>query len=134
MGDIVTKEAFEWLLNDPRILRASNIIFRLMDDLSGYEFEKEREQVASSIEYYRKQYGVPEQEVLDIFNKQVKDLWKDINKEFLRPTDVPMPVLMRVLNLTGVVDLLYKGEDGCTHDGKVMKDSVASLLIEHVPL
>ncbi|VVA34601.1 PREDICTED: (-)-germacrene D synthase, partial [Prunus dulcis] len=37
MGDIVTKEAFEWLLNDPRILRASNIIFRLMDDLSGYE-------------------------------------------------------------------------------------------------
>ncbi|KAI5333498.1 PREDICTED: (-)-germacrene D synthase [Prunus dulcis] len=134
MGDIVTKEAFEWLLNDPRILRASNIIFRLMDDLSGYEFEKEREHVASSIECYMKQYGVPEQEVLDIFNKQVKDLWKDINEEFLRPTDVPMPVLMRVLNLTRVVDLLYKGEDGYTHVGKVMKDSVASLFIEPVPL
>ncbi|CAL8151405.1 unnamed protein product [Prunus armeniaca] len=134
MGDIGTKEAFEWLLNDPRILRASNIIFRLMDDLSGYEFEKEREHVASSIECYMKQYGVPEQEVLDIFNKQVKDLWKDINEEFLRPTDVPMPVLMRVLNLTRVVDLLYKGEDGYTHVGKVMKDSVASLFIEPVPL
>ncbi|CAL2266064.1 unnamed protein product [Prunus armeniaca] len=134
MGDIVTKEAFEWLLNDPRILRASNIIFRLMDDLSGYEFEKEREHGASSIECYMKQYGVPEQEVLDIFNKQVKDLWKDINEEFLRPTDVPMPVLMRVLNLTRVVDLLYEGEDGYTHVGKVMKDSVASLFIEPVPL
>ncbi|KAI5333480.1 hypothetical protein L3X38_023611 [Prunus dulcis] len=42
IGDVVTKEAFEWLLNDPRILRASNIIFRLIDELSGYEFEKER--------------------------------------------------------------------------------------------
>ncbi|XP_034212836.1 (-)-alpha-pinene synthase-like [Prunus dulcis] len=134
MGDIVTKEAFEWLLNDPRILRASNIIFRLMDDLSGYEFEKEREHVASSIVCYMKQYGVPEQEVLDIFNKQAKDLWKDINKEYLRPTDVPMPVLMRVLNLTRVVDLLYKGVDGYTHVGKVMKDSVASFLIEPMPL
>ncbi|KAI5333505.1 hypothetical protein L3X38_023636 [Prunus dulcis] len=68
MGDIVTKETFEWLLNDPRILRASNIIFRLMDDLSGYEFEKERA-CCFSIECYMKQYGVPEQEVLDIFNR-----------------------------------------------------------------
>ena len=33
MGDIVTKDAFEWLANGPKILRASNIIFRLMDDL-----------------------------------------------------------------------------------------------------
>jgi hypothetical protein len=33
MGDIVTKDSFEWLAKDPKILRASNIIFRLMDDL-----------------------------------------------------------------------------------------------------
>lgn len=33
MGDIVTKESFEWLFNDPKILRASNIIVRLTDDI-----------------------------------------------------------------------------------------------------
>jgi (-)-germacrene D synthase len=33
MGDIVTKESFEWLFNDPKILRASSITVRLMDDI-----------------------------------------------------------------------------------------------------
>ncbi|KAK9921300.1 hypothetical protein M0R45_029817 [Rubus argutus] len=40
MGDIVTKDSFEWLAKDPKILRASNIIFRLMDDLVSSKFEK----------------------------------------------------------------------------------------------
>ncbi|KAM5559429.1 hypothetical protein ABKV19_020869 [Rosa sericea] len=134
MGDIVTKEAFEWLANDPKILRASNIIFRLMDDLVSSKFEKERGHVSSSIDCYMKQHRVSEKETVVVFNKKVADSWKDINEEFLRPTDVPMPVLTRILNLTRVVDLLYKGEDEYTRVGKVMKDGVASLLIDPVPL
>ncbi|XP_004303550.1 PREDICTED: (-)-alpha-pinene synthase-like [Fragaria vesca subsp. vesca] len=133
MGDIVTKDAFEWLANHPKILRASNIIFRLMDDLVSGKFEKEREHIASSIDCYMKQYGVSEQETVDIFNKKVVDSWKDINEEFLRPTAVPVPVLTRVLNLTRVVDLLYKKDDEYTRVGDVMKDGVASLLIHPVP-
>ena len=35
MGDIVTKEAFEWVNKYPKILRASNVMFRLMDDIAG---------------------------------------------------------------------------------------------------
>ncbi|CAB4308041.1 unnamed protein product [Prunus armeniaca] len=55
-------------------------------------------------------------------------LWKDINEELLiRPTDVPRPVLMRTLNLTRVVDLLYKRGEASTHVGKQMKDTVTSL-------
>ena len=48
MGDIVTKESFEWLLNDPKILRASNIIGRLMDDIVSSEVQK----VAIVVHYY----------------------------------------------------------------------------------
>ncbi|ONI13051.1 hypothetical protein PRUPE_4G200100 [Prunus persica] len=134
MGDIVTKESFEWLLNDPKILRASNIIGRLMDDIVSSKFEKERGHVASAIDCYRKQYEVSdEQEIIDAFNKQIVDSWKDINEEFLRPTSVPMPILVRVLNLTRVADLIYKKDDGLTHVGKVMKDSVASYFIDPAP-
>ncbi|XP_024164160.1 (-)-alpha-pinene synthase [Rosa chinensis] len=134
MGDIVTKDAFEWLLDDPKIVSASNIIFRLMDDIVSTKFEKERGHAPSSIDCYMKQYGVSEQETIDVFGKQIAKSWKDINEEFLKPTAMPMPVLMRVLNLTRVVDLLYKGEDGFTRVGKMTKDSVAAVIIDSVPL
>ncbi|KAL6213630.1 hypothetical protein ACLB2K_013077 [Fragaria x ananassa] len=134
MGDIVTKDSFEWLSNGPKIVRASNIIFRLMDDIVSTKFEKERGHAPSSIDCYTKQYGVSEQEAIDVFNKQIVESWKDINEEFLKPTAVPMPVLMRVLNLTRVADLLYKGEDGFTRVGKMTKDSVAAVIIDSVPL
>ncbi|KAL6311283.1 hypothetical protein AAG906_013254 [Vitis piasezkii] len=55
-----------------------------------------RGHVASGIECYMKQYGASEEEVYDEFQKQVVDAWRDINEEFLRPTVVPMPLLMRM--------------------------------------
>ncbi|CAL2266062.1 unnamed protein product [Prunus armeniaca] len=134
MGDIVTKETFEWLSNEAKIVRASTTLFRFMDDIVTSNFEKERGHVGCSIDCYMKQYGVSEQEALDALNKQVVHLWKDINEEFLRPTAVPMAVLMRVLNLTKVVDLLYKGDDGYTRVGKVVKDKIASHFIDPVPI
>ncbi|BFG29371.1 hypothetical protein CerSpe_156450 [Prunus speciosa] len=135
MGDVVTKEAFEWLFNNPKILRASNIIFRLMNDIASCKSEKERGREASSVDCYMKQQGISEQEALDVFNKQVVDLWKDIIEDLLiRPNAVPRPVLMRVLNLTRVVDLVYERGDGFTHVGKLMKDIVTSLFLDLVPL
>ena len=96
------------------------------------QFEQKRGHVASGIECYMKQYGASEEEVYDEFQKQVVDAWRDINEEFLRPTVVPMPLLMCVLNLSRVMDVIYTGGDGYTHVGKVMKNNVASLLIHPI--
>ncbi|CBI31276.3 unnamed protein product, partial [Vitis vinifera] len=133
MGEIVTKEAFDWVISDPKIITASAVICRLMDDISSHKFEQKRGHVASGIECYMKQYGASEEEAYDEFQKQVVDAWRDINEEFLRPTVVPMPLLMRVLNLSRVMDVIYTGGDGYTHVGKVMKNNVASLLIHPIP-
>ena len=54
-----------------------------------------------------KQYDVSKQEVHDEFRKQIVNAWKDINKECIRPTEVPVPFLTRVVNLARVMDLLY---------------------------
>jgi (-)-germacrene D synthase len=80
-----------------------------------------------------KQHGVSEQVVHDELKMQVDDAWKDINEECMRPTVVPMPLLMRVLNLARVIDVIYKESDGYTHVGKEMKDNIASVLIDAVP-
>lgn len=85
--------------------------------------EKEREGVS-----------VTEQEVHEELYKKVGDAWKDINEECLMPTEVPRPLLMRVLNLSRVIDVIYKEGDGYTHVGQVMKDNIASVLIHPVAI
>ncbi|KAL6314019.1 hypothetical protein AAG906_011753 [Vitis piasezkii] len=134
MGDAVTKETFDWIFSEPKIVRASAIVCRLMDDMVSHKFEQKRGHVASAVECYMKQHGASEQETHNEFNKQVRDAWKDINEECLIPTAVPMPILKRVLNLARVIDVIYKNEDGYTHSGTVLKDFVTSMLIDPVPI
>ncbi|CBI20476.3 (-)-germacrene D synthase [Vitis vinifera] len=134
MGDIATKEAFDWVFSDPKMVRASSVICRLMDDIVSHEFEQKRGHVASAVECYMKQRGVCKQEAYDELNKQVVNGWKDMNEECLKPTQVPMPLLTRVLNFSRVIDILYKDEDQYTHVGKLMKDLIASILIDLVPI
>ncbi|KAG5546367.1 hypothetical protein RHGRI_018520 [Rhododendron griersonianum] len=134
MGDLVTKEAFEWVLSDPLILEAASVICRLMDDMVGHKFEQERGHVVSAVECYMKQHGATEEEVLLEFQKRVTNAWKDMNAECLRPTAVPMPLLSRILNLARVINLLYTGEDGYTNSGKKVKKFVISVLVDSVPM
>ncbi|KAK9209524.1 hypothetical protein WN944_001891 [Citrus x changshan-huyou] len=37
MGDIVTKESFEWSLSNPRVIRASSVAARLMNDMVSHK-------------------------------------------------------------------------------------------------
>uniref|UniRef100_M1AUP5 Cembratrienol synthase 2a n=1 Tax=Solanum tuberosum TaxID=4113 RepID=M1AUP5_SOLTU len=117
MEEFISEETFEWMINEPLIVRASALIARSMDDIVGHEVEQERGHVASIIECYMKDYGASKQEAYIKFQKEITNAWKDINKEFFRSTEteVPMFVLERVLNFTRVIDTLYKEEDGYTN-------------------
>ncbi|KAE8674438.1 (+)-delta-cadinene synthase isozyme XC14 [Hibiscus syriacus] len=136
MEDSVTPEIFKWAFSNPKIVAASSVIGRLMDDIASHKFEQERGHVRSAVECYMRQHGVSEEEACSELKKQVENAWKDINYEmiFSETTKVfPKPVLRRILNLTRVIEFLYKdGDDQYTHVGKVTKDGVASLLIDPV--
>ncbi|MBA0618846.1 hypothetical protein Godav_028132 [Gossypium davidsonii] len=134
MEDGITKETFNWAANEPKIIRASNIICRLMSDIAGHKVEQERGHVSSAVECYMKQYGVSMQEAYDELNKQINEAWKDINEEFLKPTAAPTSALIRILNLAKVIDLLYKGEDAYTQVGDSAKTSITALLIDSIPI
>ncbi|KAL9434114.1 hypothetical protein AB3S75_028865 [Citrus x aurantiifolia] len=134
MDNIVTKETFDWVFSRPKMIRASEIIGRFMDDIKSHKFEQERGHAASAVECYMKQHGLSEQEVCEELYRQVSNAWKDINEECLNPTAVPMPLLMRALNLARVIDVVYKEGDGYTHVGNEMKQNVAALLIDQVPI
>ncbi|KAL1174647.1 hypothetical protein V6Z11_A04G029200 [Gossypium hirsutum] len=94
MGDIVTPETFNWAANDPKIIQASTIICRFMDDVAEHK----------QLSVYMEEYGVTAQEAYDVFNKHVESAWKDVNQEFIKPTEMPTEVLNRSLNLARVMD------------------------------
>ena len=37
MGEILTKEAFDWVISDPKIITTSTVIGRLMDDINSHK-------------------------------------------------------------------------------------------------
>ncbi|KAK4286040.1 hypothetical protein QN277_002652 [Acacia crassicarpa] len=134
MGPIATEQVFEWLSSNPKIVRTSQIISRLMDDIVSNEDEQKRGDVASAIECYVKQHGVQREIAIDEFKRQVVSAWKDINEQLLEPLQVPRPLLMRILNLTRVMDVLYTDSDGYTDSAKSTKHHITALFLHAFPL
>ncbi|GER53347.1 germacrene-D synthase [Striga asiatica] len=85
MGDLVTKEICDWVVSEPRIVQASSIICRLMDDMVGYG----KESKITAVECYMKQNDASEAEAFADFWEQVKKAWKDMNEECLQPATPP---------------------------------------------
>ena len=158
MGDIVTNEVIEWFSTGPKVIKAATIICRLMDDLVShkvyivhkqnwiffkvnfiylpvflFQFEQQREHVASAVQCYMEQYSCSEEEASVELHKQVDDAWKDINEACLHPIDVPMPILMRVVNVSRVMKVLYFDEDGYTNANGRTKFLIKSLLVNPIP-
>ncbi|XP_043701580.1 (-)-germacrene D synthase-like [Telopea speciosissima] len=130
MGDIETKEALDWAIDDPKLVRASSLIGRLINDILSHKMEQEKGDVCSSIECYMKQHGVTEQEVCDELSRRVENAWKDVNESFIKPTAIPMPFLMRVVNLGRMIDVIYKHKDGYTDSSKELKEYITLLFID----
>ncbi|KAF6143062.1 hypothetical protein GIB67_041130 [Kingdonia uniflora] len=134
LGDNVTKEAFDWLAEMPKILTASLVICRVMDDIKSHKFEQQRPHVASVVQCYTKEHGVSDDEACCELRKMVENVWKDINQAILKPTPVPMDVLMSSLNYSRVMDVIYKDLDGYTFAHLVIKDHVKLLLVDPPPM
>ncbi|KAH9626779.1 hypothetical protein KSS87_001938 [Heliosperma pusillum] len=108
MGELATKEAFEWL-------------------------EKNRDHVASAVQCYMSQYGVSEEEAEEKLRELVEEAWKDLNMEMLRPTKFPRPLMMRILNLSRVIEVFYRlGEDDYSVVSENMKEKIHAVLIDPV--
>ncbi|XP_010545915.1 PREDICTED: alpha-humulene/(-)-(E)-beta-caryophyllene synthase-like [Tarenaya hassleriana] len=132
-GDVAKLDAFEWLSSYPKVFVASLIISRFMDDISTYEFEHKRKHVGTAIDCYMKEYGVAKGKAIEEIQNIIMDSWKELNQELMRPHLFPFPLLMRILNLTRVIDVFYKYQDLFTNP-ELLRDDVVSLFIEEIPI
>lgn len=79
-----------------------------------------------------KKYNVSREASVQEGQKRIANAWKDMNKQCLRPTEIPMPFLTRILNLSRVIDVFYKDEDNYTNPEGEMKTFIKALLVDPV--
>ncbi|XP_015159852.1 valencene synthase-like [Solanum tuberosum] len=134
MGNITTKDVFEWIATEPPILVASCCITRLLNDLSSHEEEQKRGDAASSIECYMNEYGVTKEEAHIKLRNKIENYWKDLNEEYFKVdvTIIPRVLLMPIINLTRVAEFMYKDEDAYTFSKNNLKDVISAVIIDHI--
>ncbi|KAL7122285.1 hypothetical protein ACP275_01G035700 [Erythranthe tilingii] len=128
--DSATTEVFDWLLAIPKILKASNIVNRVIDDIATYECEKDRGQLTTGIDCYMKEHGVSKQVAIQCFEEIAENGWKDLN-EGLLDNSVSMEILMRVFNWSRLAEITYKHkQDGYTYPERGLKPHIVALLLD----
>ncbi|URD94566.1 hypothetical protein MUK42_05268 [Musa troglodytarum] len=79
MGEVATKEAFGWAASFPKIVEASAVIGRIMNDVASYPREGKREHVASTVHCCMKEYGTPIDDACKKLRGMVEDAWQTKN-------------------------------------------------------
>ncbi|URE19086.1 hypothetical protein MUK42_04307 [Musa troglodytarum] len=134
MGEVATKEAFEWVASFPKIVKASALIARIANDFVSHELEQTREHVASTIQCYMKEFGTNMQVACEKLQVLVEDAWKDVNEECLNPTAVSKPLLERIVNFLCLFNDIYKVIDGYTNSSTYTRDNISSLLVHPIEI
>uniref|UniRef100_A0A8I7B7Z1 Terpene synthase n=2 Tax=Hordeum vulgare subsp. vulgare TaxID=112509 RepID=A0A8I7B7Z1_HORVV len=123
----ITEEVLQWMSKFPQIVKDSCIVARLMDDIVAHELETEKNNVATVVTCYMKEYGTTKEVASESLWEVVENAWKDMNKEFLTMTDIPSSLLIRVINLARMMETMYKEIDGYT-DSAILKNRTSLLL------
>uniref|UniRef100_A0A0D3ALX6 Terpene synthase metal-binding domain-containing protein n=1 Tax=Brassica oleracea var. oleracea TaxID=109376 RepID=A0A0D3ALX6_BRAOL len=120
MEDCDENQTIEWFKSEPKMILALCIIFRLENDMAGFELEMRRGEVANEV-------AVRE------IKKIVRDNCKIVMEEFLTVKAVPRQILVRCINTIRLVNVYYREGDGFSDPHRNLKDLITSLFINPLP-
>ncbi|XP_034570343.1 tau-cadinol synthase isoform X1 [Setaria viridis] len=133
MGDVATKEAFEWTIGNNDAIRACAEVFRFMDDMADFKRGRNKMDVATSVECYIKEHNVSAEVALAKFGSFVDDAWKTLNHAIFEHHAL-LPVLQRVTNLAMSMMLFFLDQRDRYTNSKELKETLKSQFVKHVPL
>ncbi|KAF2564274.1 hypothetical protein F2Q70_00014940 [Brassica cretica] len=108
MEDCDEDQTIEWFKSEPKMILALCIIFRLENDMAGFELEMRRGEVANGVNCYMKQHGVTKEVAVREIKKIVRDNCKIVMEEFLTVKAVPRQILLNSSALQGKGTLLQQ--------------------------
>lgn len=134
MGNVATKDAFDWVATEPPVVVASCYIIRLLNDLVSHEEEQKRGNAASAVECYMNEYSVTKEEAHIKIRDIIENYWKDLNEEYFKVDMIIIPrvLLMCIINLTRVAEFIYKDEDAYTFSKNNLKDVISDILVDPI--
>nr|QSK97110.1 terpene synthase [Curcuma wenyujin] len=132
MGEVATKEVFDWYSSFPKAVEAGCVIGRILNDIESHEREREQagDHFASTVESYMKEYNTNEKVACKKLQEIVEKAWKDLNKESLNPTKVPRLMIERIVNFARSMEEIYNCNDMYTNPNNKMKDNISLVLVE----
>jgi len=81
-----------------------------------------------------KEYGMTEEEAMAAVAEMVEQAWRRINRAYMEMDRTVEPAARLLLGMTRMLEIYYlHGRDGLTY-GRDIKDLVAFLFLEQVPL
>ncbi|KAF7070063.1 hypothetical protein CFC21_075620 [Triticum aestivum] len=131
-------DAIEWGMTYPKIMRASCVIGRVINDVASHEREQEQcsgeRPVMSTVEACLEENKYTAKE--DAYRKLselIEESWMDIIEELLKPAAArpTTPLLEAVVNSTRMLDFLYKDQDTYT-DPRALKVVVDSIYVNSI--
>ncbi|KAH0695212.1 hypothetical protein KY285_022309 [Solanum tuberosum] len=98
--------------------------------------EKEKGQLVTGIECYMQENNLCVEEASAQLSEIAESAWKDLNKECIKSTDsMPTDILMRVVNLTHLIDVVYtNNQDGYSDPKNNVKSVIEALLVNPINL
>jgi len=99
------------------------------------KLEKERGEIASSLECYLKEKpGSTREDALNHMNGILDLSFSELNREFLKHDNVPLCCKKLVFNLARGINFLFKYKDFVSISNEEVKDQIVKVLVEQVPL
>lgn len=95
------------------------------------KFNNERPHVASSVGCYMKEHGVSKEEAVKAINEMIENHWINMNEEFMKMKEVPVEILIPIMNLARCSEVIYKKFDMYTHP-QHLKETITKLFFEQI--
>ena len=89
--------------------------------------DEEKDGHVLATDCYMKDYGVSREKTIEELLKMCENAWKDMTKESMIPAPVPMRLLTVAVNLSRIMEVMYKSLDTYTNSSN-LKHHVISLL------
>lgn len=129
-----SSDAIDWAMAYPKIIRASCVVGRVINDIASHERERDQQQrVTSTVEACMEENKyIAKEDAYRKLRELIEESWMDISKERCRRLMPAAPLLETVVDATRMLDFLYKDHADSYTLAHSLKEIVDSIYVDPI--